>query len=234
MWLINSFKKLNQFELNLWMVSIVAIILSFIFTQSNILILISSLVGVTALIFLAKGLPSGQILTIIFAILYAIVSYNFRYYGEMITYLGMTLPSALITLIIWLKHPYENGKPEVKISKLTQRSIIVIIILSILSTIMFYYILKFLQTPNLVISTASIFTSILASVLMMYRVPYYAIAYAFNDIILICLWILASITNLNYLPMVVCFIIFLINDLYAFKNWNLIKTIQHKSILQKM
>ena len=220
-------RKLNRFEIILWLSSLLVITISFLLSESDVLILTASLIGVTALIFLAKGLPIGQVLTILFSILYGIVSYQFRYYGEMITYLGMTLPSALYTLIIWLKHPFEKSGGEVKISRLNKKSIITTIIISTLVTIIFYFILEFLQTPNLIVSTISVFTSMFAAILMMYRVPYYAIAYAVNDIILIVLWILASISSISYIPMVLCFIIFLVNDLYAFIDWSKRRKIQN-------
>src|SRR5690606_37024781 len=108
-----------------------------------------------------------------------------------------------------------------------KKSIITTIIISTLVTIIFYFILEFLQTPNLIVSTISVFTSMFAAILMMYRVPYYAIAYAVNDIILIVLWILASISSISYIPMVLCFIIFLVNDLYAFIDWSKRRKIQN-------
>lgn len=39
--------------------------------------------------------------------------------------------------------------------------------------------------------------------------PFYAIGYAANDIVLIVLWILATIENTSYLSVVVCFVTFL-------------------------
>jgi len=225
--MINSFKQLTKFEFKLWLLSNLFILISVIISQSSVLFLFTSLIGITALLFLAKGLPSGQVLTIIFGIFYAYISYSYRYYGEMITYLGMTVPSALFALILWVKHPFEKGKPVVEISKLTKRKMLIIVALSIMLTIIFYFLLRLLNTPNLLISTASIFTSLLASLFMIFRVPYYAIAYSLNDILLIILWVLASITSLVYLPMVVCFSIFLINDLYAYKNWILMKQQQY-------
>ncbi len=219
-------KKLNRFELTLWLSSLTIIILSFLISPSDYMILAATLVGVTALIFIAKGLPIGQVLTILFSILYGIVSYQFRYYGEMITYLGMTLPSALYTLIIWLKHPYDQGSGEVKISRLSNKSITITLVSSIVVTFIFYFILEALYTPNLIISTVSVLTSMLASLLMMYRVPYYAIAYALNDIVLIILWVLASLTNIAYIPMIICFVIFFVNDLYAFIDWTRRRKIQ--------
>ena len=223
-------RKLNRFELLLWLSSLLVITISFLLSGSNLLILTASLIGVTALIFLAKGLPIGQVLTILFSILYGIVSYQFRYYGEMITYLGITLPSAFYTLVIWLKHPYEKSGGEVKIARLNKKSIVITIIVSTLITILFYFILEYLQTPNLIISTISIFTSMFAAILMMYRVPYYALAYAINDIILIILWVLASISSISYIPMVICFMIFLVNDLYAFIDWSKRRKIQNVKI----
>ena len=42
---------------------------------------------------------------------------------------------------------------------------------------------------------------------------------AANDVVLIILWILAAKENTGYLCVVICFVMFLINDLYGFLNW---------------
>ena len=217
---IKSFKNLSKFELILWLTSAVVIIVSFIAgAQRDVLTIIASLIGVTALIFVAKGDVLGQILTVLFSIFYAIISFKFRYFGEMITYLGMTAPIALACIVSWIMHPYEKGKNEVKIARMTSGKITVLIILTILVTIAFYFILKYFKNANLIISTISIATSFSASALMLLRSPYYAVAYACNDIVLIILWIMATIDNTAFLPMIICFAIFFINDMYGFCNW---------------
>ena len=43
--------------------------------------------------------------------------------------------------------------------------------------------------------------------------------YAANDVVLVVLWVLASLVNADYVPMAVCFSAFLVNDLYAFFSW---------------
>ena len=83
----------------------------------------------------------------------------------------------------------------------------------------FYFILKALGNANLLFSTISVTTSFLASYMTFMRSPYYAIGYSANDIVLIILWIMASIENISYLPMIACFVMFLANDLYGFINW---------------
>ena len=86
-------------------------------------------------------------------------------------------------------------------------------------TAAFYFILKALHTANLIPSTVSVATSFLAVYLTFRRSPYYALAYAANDVVLILLWTLAAIEDLSYLSVIICFVMFLANDLYGFLNW---------------
>ncbi len=227
----NPFKTLTKLEWIIWISSLFIITFSFLFfTNKNFLTLIASLMGVTALIFIAKGDPIGQIFTIVFAIFYAIISYQNRYYGEMITYLGMSAPAAFFATIAWFKNPYELGKNEVRVATINLQRLILISILTIIVTIIFYFILKYFNTKNLIVSTISVATSFFASILTYLRSPYYGIAYGSNDIILIILWILATINDISNFPMIMCFIAFLINDCYGFVNWQKIKKRQTKKI----
>lgn len=215
--LINYFSK---FEFFLWIISTLLIVTSFvIFDRKNYLTLCASLIGVTSLIFNAKGNPIGQVLMIVFSILYGVISFSFAYYGEMLTYVGMTLPMAVIALITWLKNPYEKGKSEVKINNLKIKEIVFMVVLSIIITIIFYFLLKRFNTNNIIPSTISVTTSFIAVYLTFRRSYFFPLAYALNDIVLIILWILASVENSSYISVVVCFVIFLINDIYGFISW---------------
>ncbi len=217
-------EKLNYFtkgELVLWIASVTAIIVSFlIFDRENFLTLIASLIGVTSLIFCAKGNPFGQILIIFFSVFYGIISFTFAYYGEMITYLGMTAPMAVISLVSWLKNPYNDNKSEVKVNRLKLSDIIIMIVLTAVVTLIFYYILDMLHTSNMIVSTISVTTSFIAVYLTFRRSPFYAIGYALNDIVLVIMWTLASFADISYISVVVCFVIFLANDIYGFISWN--------------
>lgn len=214
----NPFKTLTKFEIALWCVSAAVVTLSFLLAPNkDYLTLAASLAGVSSLIFIAKGNALGQIIMIVFASLYGIVSFFFRYYGEMITYLCMTLPAAVISLITWLRHPYK--KSEVKVGKLNAKKICLLFSLTAALTAAFYFILRALGTANLAFSTVSVATSLLAAILTMMRSPLYALGYTANDIVLIILWVLATVENVAYLPMIFCFVMFMFNDLYGFYNW---------------
>ena len=219
--ILNSFKQLSKFEWILWIFSLtISGTMCFLSANFSILTLIASLVGVTGLIFVAKGDVLGQILTVVFSITYALISLKCRYFGEAITYIGMTMPIAIMSVISWIRNPYKKGVAEVKVEKLSKKKIVLMIVLSIVVTCIFYYILKFFNTNNLTFSTISITTSFLASYLMLNRSPLYAIAYACNDIILIVLWIL---------PMIINFSIFFINDIYGLYSWSKMMKRQEES-----
>lgn len=216
----NPFKSLKKKEWIIYSISLFLVILSNIFSlKLEFVTFTGPVIGVTALIFIAVGNVWGQILTVIFSIFYAISSWQQCYYGEVITYLGMTAPIALMSVVSWLKNPYKKGKSEVKIHKLTNKQKIMMVILSVLVTAVFYFILKAFNTASLLVSTISITTSFLASYLTFYRSSYYALCYAANDIVLIILWIIASLKNPVYIPVLMCFAVFFINDIYGFISW---------------
>lgn len=207
-------------EIALWSVSSALILVSFLmFDRENYLVLCASLLGAVSLIFNAKGNPFGQLLMIVFSLLYGAISFSFSYYGEMITYLGMTAPMALLALVSWLRHPYQGNRAQVKVNRLKEKELCFMTILTAGITILFYFILRALHTTNLLPSTLSVTTSFLAVYLTFRRSAWYALAYAANDIILILLWTLASLANSSYISVVVCFFMFLANDIYGFLSW---------------
>ena len=212
--------RFTKKEVLLWTFSVFMIIISFFaFSRDGIITLAASLIGVTAIIINAKGNPFGQVLIIIFSILYGIISFKCAYYGEMITYLGMTAPMAVVALISWLRNPYGDGN-EVKVNHVKIKEVLFILILSVIVTIIFYFILDFFNTANLIISTFSVLTSFDAAYLSFRRSAYFSLAYALNDIVLVILWGLVCLNDTSYVSVTVCFLMFLVNDIYGFISWN--------------
>ncbi|MBQ7376819.1 MAG: nicotinamide mononucleotide transporter [Clostridia bacterium] len=221
------FLDLSKFEYCLWVVSVLVSLAAFFIARQGVLQLLTTLVGVTALIFVAKGRVLGQVLTVLFAVLYAAVSYDLRYYGEMITYLFMTAPMALFAVISWLRHPY--SKKEVAVGRLSRGKLWFLLLGSVSVTALFYFLLRALGNASLAVSTLSITTSFLASALTFFRHPLYAVGYAANDIVLIVLWVIAVIDSPAYFTMVACFLMFFLNDVYGYLNWRRMQKRQNKS-----
>lgn len=225
-------EKLGYFsnsEIALWCSSVVLIVLSFcVFDRDNYLTLVASLVGVTSLIFNAKGNPFGQLLMVLFSLMYGIISFTFAYYGEMITYLGMTMPMAVFALVSWLRNPYNGNKAEVKVNTINRIETILMWVMTVPITVLFYFVLEHFNAANIVPSTISVTTSFLAAYLTFRRSPYFALAYAANDIVLIILWVLASLSDVRYISVVVCFVAFFANDIYGYLSWQKMKNRQDR------
>lgn len=216
----NPWKELSIKEWWLWSISMLIVTVSNLVGGSfDVLTLAATWVGITSLIFAAKGNVWAQFLMVAFSILYGIISFRFRYWGEMITYLGMTLPMAVWSAVTWLRNPSAGSKSEVAIRKLEKKHFLFLLVLSIVVTGAFYFILRWLETPNIVFSTLSVTTSFLAASLTMLRSSYYALGYAANDLVLIVLWGLAAAKDPVYIPVIINFMIFFMNDMYGFISW---------------
>ena len=227
------YDKLNYFsntEKIIWTVSVCLIAVSHIVFGGDLLNLLASLIGVTSLLFAAKGNPIGMVLMIIFASVYGYISYRFAYYGELLTYVGMTLPMSVWSLISWLRNPYRGNRAQVTVNaKLPKREWLLLAVLTVAVTALFYFILRALGTANLLPSTLSVSTSFAAVYLTARRSPYYAVAYACNDVVLMILWTLAALTDRSYVSTVICFAAFLAGDIYGFISWKRMERAQKPS-----
>ena len=221
---MNTLQKLfNYFttaEKVIWSGSFAAISISFfVFDGEGYLSYLASVIGITALILCARGNPLGQLMCIVFGLMYAFISFGFAYYGEVITYLGMSVPMAALSLISWLRNPFKGNKSQVAVNRITKREIPFMLVLAVIVTALMYFALELFGTANLIPSTISVFTSFVAVYLTHRRSPYFALAYGINDVVLMVLWILACLVDISYLSVVICFGVFLVNDIYSFVNW---------------
>lgn len=204
----------------LWSCSAGAILLSFFLLDGeDWLTLAASLIGVTSIIINAKGNPLGQALMVLFSLLYGYISYACAYYGEMVTYLGMTGPMAVLAFISWVRHPFRGNRAQVQVNRISPREHILAALLTAAVTAGFFFILRALHTANLAVSTASVATSFWAVYLTFRRSPLFSLGYAANDVVLIVLWLMAAAQDSSYLSVVVCFAAFLANDVYGFVSW---------------
>lgn len=217
------FKNWNLFEICFLLCSLIALTLCFIFgIDKNVLSFISSLVGVVSVITVAKGLVVAPFINIVYNILYAIISVIQGYYGETIIYVFLMIPICVLSIISWLKNKNKENVDVVDINKIKGKEYLYLAGATLVATVGFYFLLKALNTNELIISTLSLISSIVASYLMLRRCSYYAIGFIVNDIILIVLWSMVVVSSgIGYLPTVISFGVFLINDIYGFIHWKM-------------
>ena len=210
---------LSPGERGLWLISVAVVAMAGVLGgQTTAAGVLGPVIGVTALIYIARGAVLGQVLMVVFSLVYGYLSFYCRYYGEMVTYMGMTGPISAMTVVTWLRHPSQEEN-QVEAARLSPRLRWIMAVSAAGTTWAFYYILKYFHTAQLPLSTLSVTTSFLASYLMLFRSSMYAVAYAANDLVLIGLWVLAARNDPANWSMAICFAMFFCNDLYGFVSW---------------
>lgn len=215
------FGKWNLFEILLLSISLAATAtIFFLGREKNPWSLLSSVFGIVCVIFTAKGNPVAQYLSIVFAVFYSVVSYQSRYYGEMLIYLFLMIPIHVACIVSWIRHRRDPESAEVRINSLRAREYLLLGMADCIVTVAFYFLLKALGTDELIVSTISLVSSVSAAYLMLRRSEYYAVCFIVNDIILLILWGLRVYHyGVSSLPTLITFVVFLINDVYGFLAW---------------
>ena len=208
--------------------TISAFVLTFLFKGTWIDLGYTLLYFWTALL-LAKGKYSCYIIGIISTFFYAFVSYNNSYYGEVIIAMCCTLPLMIVGLVNWLKH--QDNTNTVVIKEISKKELIIVLFSQAIMFVGYYYLLKVFNTNNLLVSTFSIVASIIATYLTARRSEYGFVGFIINDIILITLWSIPVISGIcNLIPVLLCPVLLLINDIYGVYNWKKIKNKQKEDL----
>ena len=227
---MKRYKNCILFEICFLFCSLISITLCFVFgADKNVFSFIVSLVGVVAVLTVAKGLVIAPFINIGYNILYAIISIFQGYYGEAIIYICLMIPISVLSIIEWLNNKNKDNSAVVEVNKIKGKEYLYLAIATVFATVGFYFLLKVLNTNELIISTISLITSMVASYLMLRRCSYYALGFVLNDVILIILWsLVVKNSGIGYLPTVISFVVFLVNDIYGLIHWKIEEKKQYK------
>ena len=210
-----------MFEKLFLLISLIIIIgCFFLGSDKNVLSLITSILGVITVIFGAKGLVLAPVINIIYNVVYILLSYTQGFYGEVLIYVFLMTPINIAMIVSWFKNKSKEDENIVEVNKLSKKEYFILFFVTILFSIGFYFILRALNTTAVFISTISLIDSFIATYLLYRRCSNYALSYIVNDIILIVLWSFAIKNNgIAYLPMILSFGVFLVNDIYGLISW---------------
>lgn len=218
-----KFKDWTRFEKTLLIGSILIVSLTAIVFNSDVLTPVCSIVGIITALLLAKGKYMGQVFGVLICLLYSIVSFRNEFYGEVIVYLGISLPMYVMGIISWIKHQ-EQKTNAVKVNKISKKEWIIVSFASIFVFVGIYFLLKAFNTNQLFVSSLSVLDSLFSSYLLIRRSKYGFYFYVVNDIVL---WGIPCIIGSYFLiPMLMNPVINLINDIYAIYNWKRLEKIQ--------
>lgn len=223
---MNILKDWSKFEKILLFGNIIVVSTVGIIFKADLLTTACSIIGINTALLLAKGKNLGQLLGILITLLYSILSFKNKYYGEVLIYVFLMLPMFVVGTFSWIKH--QNKKTNsVEINNIKAKEWIIVSIIFIGVFIGIYYVLKAFNTNELIVSTASVLASLFAVYLQVRRSKYSFSFYIVNDIILFILWGTPVFKgNYTLIPMLLDPVFNFINDLYGFYYWRKTEKIQ--------
>ncbi len=209
----------------------IIIILGFIISDDkNILSLIASLMGVTAFLMSAKGFTIAPILSSIYYILYASLALTQKFYGEAIVNGLISLPLSVFAIVTWFRNKNKSENTNVSVNEISKKEYLYLFLALPVVYVGMFFLLKALDTNQLIINSISTLCCICAGYLLVRRSPFYSLAYICADVVVITLW---SVTIMNeglaYLPTLLSVCCFFVNDIYGLYSWQKRRKIQKES-----
>ncbi len=214
------FKDWTRFEIALFVLGATLITFSSILCKSDFLTIFASLVGILCSLLQAKGKIISQFVGIAEVTLYSILSYINHYYGEVMIDVFVVFPMYVYGVISWITHKNQETD-TVTSNQISKKEWIILGFTSMVGFGILYVVLKHFHTSQLVVSSFSMITSLIATYLIARRSKYSFAFFIGNDIILILLWGVPVLQgDFSLLPIVIENLVLLMNDAYGLKNWN--------------
>lgn len=227
-----GYNLLDLFLLGIGIVSTLTVSIVF---HSEWYIVLNTLLGTLCVFTQAKGKVATQFIGIVYFCFYIFISYKQAFYGEAILYLIIMLPIYIYGAIHWLAHRDKKDEVVIVKSNLSWKEWLISGLCIAGVSVGVYFILKALNTSQLVVNILSFVSMLPAVYLLARRCKWNQVAFLINDFIVPILWIWLVVEgDLTFIPMVIYHVFQILYDLYGLIEWiKLEKQQKHQHLEQE-
>ena len=217
---MKSWKGYNIIDLILIVVGIVAVTISSILFKSKWYIFVTTTLGLLCVFTQAKGKIITQFIGIVWFAFYVFVTYTQRYYGESLLYLIIMIPMYVYGVIHWLCNRDKNDNVVIVRSNLSKKEWAISGVCFATLAVGVYFLLKALNTAQLIISTLSFVSMLPAVYLLIRRCKWNQVAFLVNDFMVMSLWVVLVIQgDFSFLSMCIYHVFQITYDVYGLVEW---------------
>jgi len=228
---MKTWKGYNILDLILISIGVIAVTTSGILFGSKWYIIINTLLGLACVFTQAKGKVATQFLGIIYFCFYIFINYSNQYYGEALLYLIIMLPMYIYGVIHWLRNRDKKENVVIVRSNLSKKEWLFFCLGFVVVSIGVYFLLKVLNTAQLIINSLSFVTMLPAVYLLMRRCKWNQVAFLVNDFIVPMLWLALVLQgDLSFLPMCIYHVFQITYDIYGLIVWIKLEKKQSQTI----
>lgn len=230
----NSSKKFlkgwNAFEICLLVGGWISMIVVGIIFHSWWLTIFTSVLNLFCCVLSAKGKVIASIIGLVCIVVYSILSYYNSYYGEIIISMCIMLPLYVWQIYVWIKHR-DKKENLVLVNSIGAKEWACVGTIAAVVFVGFFFILRALNTANLVVSTISIIGNLMGMYLLIRRSKYGFATYLVDDVVFFILWLIPTIQgNLSLLPIVINPLLNIVSDIYGLVNWGKLQKKQKSEV----
>lgn len=203
----------------LWIVFANVMILGVsLYLGDTVIGILASLTGVTCVILCGMGKVSNYFFGTINVLLYAIVAWNAKYYGDVMLNLFYYFPTNMIGWVAWIKH-MDKEKNEVYKKRMTWKQDVMLAFISVVGVLGYSYVLKLLGGNLPMVDSMSTVFSVIAQILMIKRFMEQWIIWIIVDIVSVIMWIAAFFNGGESIAVLIMWSVFLVNAVIMFVKW---------------
>lgn len=223
----NYFKDWTTYDYVFLTTAFVSTLTCTIIFKSNVISFFASFLGILTALFSSKAKWYAYIVGIVQLVFYCTASYLSTNYGELLLSIIIVFPMYIYTLLTWKKNNDVNN--NVVVNKLNKKEVIIVLASQFVLYFIYYFVLRAFNTPLVIVATFSILTRTLAVYFMSRRSPFGYLSYITNDIVSIVIWCIPLFNgDLSYLPIIINFVLSLVNDINAIFRWRRLSKIQNQ------
>lgn len=178
----------------------------------------SALTGVWCVILTGKGKRSCYIVGLINTLMYAWISYNSKYYGEVMLNALYYAPMQFVGWYLWSKH-LNSETTEVDKERLDMKASMLWLLVGIVSIIVYGTILKSLGGNLPYFDAFTTCLSVLAMIFSVRRLMEQWILWIAIDVVTVYLWYIDYSLGNDNIATLLMWVIYLLNAVFQFIKW---------------
>lgn len=189
-----------------------------IYMDDEIIGILASITGVTCVILCGMGKVSNYFFGTLNVVLYAIVAWKAKYYGDVMLNLLYYFPTNIIGWVLWSKN-IDVERNEVYKKCMTLKQDIFLAVISVAGVLGYSYILKLLGGNLPIVDSMSTVFSVIAQILMIKRFMEQWIIWIIVDFVSVIMWIAAFFNGGESVAVLMMWSVYLANAVIMFVKW---------------
>jgi nicotinamide mononucleotide transporter len=203
----------------IWLITACAIILAVsIYWKDSVMGMVSAITGVACVVCTGKGKLSAYLFGAVNTLLYAVISYKARFYGEVMLNALYYFPMQFYGIYVWSRHMNEETHEVEKQEMQPGRKMLLLTAVAA-ATVAYGFLLKVLGGTLPYVDALSTVVSVAAMILSVRMYAEQWILWIIVDVVTVIMWGFAFLKGNDSIATLVMWMVYLVNAVLMYVKW---------------